>query len=338
MEYILNETPVKTTNGFRINNIKVDLDIKDTYEFHDYKINNRNIDVKETIEKDFISNIGLKHNVYKNLIININENINELLEIEYEFKNEDSLIDNIVINMEENSSLNLVIKYVSSDETYNFHNGKLEVISKANSKLNVTIINKLNDNSSNLYSIDIKALDDSLVTTNLLDLNGNKRIYNVNSITDKKATSNLNNIYIGKDNDLIDMNYRYVNNKEESNNNIEVQGLLKDNSIKHFKGTIDFIEGSKNSIGKENENCVLLSKTCRSKSLPMLLCHEENVEGAHSVSTGTLDKNKLFYLMSHGIDESEATKLIIKSNFNSVINNIPETIKEEISDYIDSYI
>ena len=70
----------------------------------------------------------------------------------------------------------------------------------------------------------------------------------------------------------------------------------------------------------------------------MLLCGEENVEGAHSVSSGSIDKNKLFYLMSHGIDETEAKNIIIKSNFNVIINNIPGSVKEEISEIIDNYI
>ena len=53
---------------------------------------------------------------------------------------------------------------------------------------------------------------------------------------------------------------------------------------------IVYSEGSSNSIGKENENCLLLSDSSISRSLPMLLCHEENVEGAHSVSTGKINK------------------------------------------------
>ena len=338
MEYILNETPLKTTNGFRINNIKTDLNIPEKIDFHEYEISSEDIKVTTSIEDGFSSKIGLDHDKYKKTILDIDKVINDLIFIKYEFKNNESLIDNIVINIEENSEASIVLKYISMDDTYSFHNGRLEINSKPNSKLNITIINELNRDSENLYAGTIHASNESVVTTNLIDLNGKKRIYNFESTTEKNAISNLNNIYIGKDNDLIDMNYRYVNNKEYSTNNIEVQGLLKDESIKHFKGTIDFIKGSSNSVGKENENCILLSDTCRSKSLPMLLCGEENVEGAHSVSSGSIDKNKLFYLMSHGIDETEAKNIIIKSNFNVIINNIPGSVKEEISEIIDNYI
>ena len=123
-----------------------------------------------------------------------------------------------------------------------------------------------------------------------------------------------------------------VNKGEKSNSNIEIAGALFDQSNKSFKGIIDFLEGSKNAIGYENENCLLFSNTAISKSLPMLLCHEEDVSGTHSVSTGKVDEDKLFYLTSKGIDEEEAKYLIMLGNFNKVLDRVNN--KEEIIEII----
>ena len=49
-----------------------------------------------------------------------------------------------------------------------------------------------------------------------------------------------------------------------SNVDIDVQGALKDESKKHFKGTIDFKKGCKKSKGNENEFCILLSDKAKS--------------------------------------------------------------------------
>ena len=71
----------------------------------------------------------------------------------------------------------------------------------------------------------------------------------------------------------------------------------------------------------------------------MLLCHEEDVMGAHGMSSGKIDSQKLFYLMSKGISEEEAKKLIIKANFKIVLDNIlDENIKTEIEEIIDERI
>ena len=69
----------------------------------------------------------------------------------------------------------------------------------------------------------------------------------------------------------------------------------------------------------------------------MLLCHEEDVEGAHGVSSGKVDEKKVFYLMCRGIERKDAEKLIIKANFNKIIETIEdEDIKEYILKEIDN--
>ncbi|HOB25656.1 MAG TPA: SufD family Fe-S cluster assembly protein, partial [Bacilli bacterium] len=70
-------------------------------------------------------------------------------------------------------------------------------------------------------------------------------------------------------------------------------------------------------------------------SLPMLLCHEEDVDGSHGVSTGKVDINKLFYIMTRGLSYEDALKLIINGKFNSIINKIPDEVtKQFITDEI----
>ena len=143
-------------------------------------------------------------------------------------------------------------------------------------------------------------------------------------------------MYYGNNENRIDMNYHIKSIGKRTNSNILVQGALDNNSIKSFKGTIDFIEGCTKSNGEENENCILLSKNSKSRSLPMLLCHEEDVTGSHGVSTGKIDITKLFYLMAKGISEEEAKRLILFANYQQIINNIEnketrEKLVEEIN-------
>ena len=336
MKYILNETPIRTTNGFNVNNIKVDLNVPENYIFHEY--NTKNVDIRSSEELNFTSNIGLDNKKYLNSKIDINKNIDQLMSIEYIFNGEDHLVDNIDITIKENLKTNIFINYTSNDNNYHFHNGNINIVASENSSLNLTILNSLNSESVNLIAGNINCGKNSCVKINLIDLSGKVRIYNFKSNTLENSRSDLNNIYIGKNNEVLDLNYHYINKEINSQNNIEVQGILDDKSIKTFKGTIDFKENSKKSIGHENEHCLLLSNTCVSKSLPILLCHEEDVDGAHSVSSGKIDTNKLFYLMSRGLTSMEAKKLIIKSSFNAILTNVPEEIIDLINNKIDEII
>lgn len=116
-----------------------------------------------------------------------------------------------------------------------------------------------------------------------------------------------------------------------------MQGALKDNSKKHFKGTIDFKKGSKKAKGNENEFCMLLSDKARSIALPMLLCKEEDIEGNHSTAAGKIDEKMLFYITSRGFSRNDAMKLVVRARFNKILEKIKnQTLKEEILNEIDT--
>ena len=79
MEYILNKTPIRTTNNFKINDFKIDLDIIKT-KFKDFKT--KNISINTRIEKNFESRIGLQDDKY--LYVDV-FNDNEVGYLEYDF-------------------------------------------------------------------------------------------------------------------------------------------------------------------------------------------------------------------------------------------------------------
>ena len=172
----------------------------------------------------------------------------------------------------------------------------------------------------------------------------NYRFGGLNSITNyysnligENSDNKLNTIYLGKENQLLDLNYIAELKGAKSNIDIEVQGALRDNAKKHFKGTIDFKKGCKKATGNENEACMLLSDTAKSLALPMLLCSEEDVEGNHSSSSGKIGEKELFYIMSRGFELKEAIKLMVRAKFNKILENIQsEELKEFLLEQIDA--
>ena len=118
---------------------------------------------------------------------------------------------------------------------------------------------------------------------------------------------------------------------------MDLKGAINGNCKKHFKGTIDFKRGCKKSKGNENEYCTILSDKAKSIALPMLLCTEEDVEGNHATAAGKIDSKKLFYLMTRGLSKEDSEKLIVRAQFNSVLEKIEdENIKKDILNKIDN--
>ena len=338
MKYILNKLPVKTTNNFKINDLKVELDLPKKYDFNEYFItDNKDLIIsKKIVNKKITSKIGLEFTKYLELNITIpkNKKIKEPIILSYDFKNDDTLINKINISYEENSSCDFIIIYKSLDNGNHFQYLVENTKSNKNSIGNISYINLMNDDSMNFISIENDVLEEGTITHNNIDLNSNIRVYNIYSNVYKNANNYINNIYLGKNNNIIDMNY-YLNNIGENSKNImRVEGTLDDSSSKIFRGTIDFLEGSTNAIGDESENCILLSDEAISRSLPQMLCHEESIVGTHGVSSGKIDEDKLFYIMSHGYSKKEAEKLIIMSKFKNIISNINNKDIEEQIEYM----
>ena len=329
MEYILNESKTRTTEHAKINNIHLDLDIPKINKFSNFNVSGTSY--KEYDSTNFESKIGLVFDKSHNLDIDVTENSD--ISISYDI--DDILVDNININVAKNIDVKVTIKYTSSKDVY--HISKLNLNIDTSSKVIVNYVNLISRNSKSFIAIEDNVLTDSDLEVNLIDLGGDIKVNNYYSnIVGKKAKSTLNNIYIASDNDIVDMNYYVGLTEVYEEGYINVSGVLDDNAHKNFKGIVDFIKGCSKSIGKELEKVTLLSDTCVTKSLPVLLCHEEDVEGAHGVSTGKIDNDKLLYMMSRGISYKEALKLIIKSDFDIALNKLDEDLYKEVMSIVDN--
>ena len=340
-KYILNETPVRTANNFGINNIELILDVPKMHkEFENFSIETDDIDkIKFEISLDNVTQsenrIGLERRINKTVKIIIPENVQveENIKLEFELDDENELlIENIEIILEKNSSANFQIVYTSSNLEEAFHSGELNINLKENANAKVVVAN-LVKNTNNFYEMKNILEKNSILNYTIAEIGGNNKISNYFSqLKGENAENLLNVIYLGKEKETIDINYNIETYGERAKAYINVQGAINDYAKKNFKGTIDFKEGSKKAIGKENENCMILSPYAKSKSLPMLLCHEEEVEGEHGVASGRIDENKLFYIMTKGISYEDARKLIIKANFNDIIRKINDESLEKLID------
>ena len=61
------------------------------------------------------------------------------------------------------------------------------------------------------------------------------------------------------------------------------------------------------------ENVLMLGDDVENKTVPVILCSEENVVGNHGATIGELDEDTMFYFASRGIDKEHAGKYYGKS-------------------------
>lgn len=351
----LNETPVRTARNFRINNMKLEnievpevitsfenvTIIGDTSKINiEQNADNTNTDLVYGLSEELTNQA--KHGANQKIKLNINntQNKKEKTEAEIDFKFDDenaALIDNIEITANENTKSTVIIKYTSNQENESYHNGIIKSKAEKNAELNIILVNLMNTKSNNFLAIENEFEENAKINYTIVDFGGKHSITNYYSnLLGDNSDNQLNTIYLGKENQVFDLNYIGELRGKKSNIDIEVQGALKDTSKKHFKGTIDFKKGCKKATGNENEACMLLSDTAKSIALPMLLCSEEEVEGNHSSSAGKIGEKELFYIMSRGFELKEAMKLMVRARFNQILEKIEKKeLREEILQEID---
>lgn len=345
----LNETPVRTSKSFRINNIEIeDFELPEKLEeFKNVKVSEMGskITISSEVDKaglkyglsDLLTNQVNKESNYKANIV-VDCKTHKEVEIDFKLdKTNPNLAENIEITANEDTKSTIILKYETAEDVQAYHNAVIRAKAKKNAVLNVIIVNLMNELSNNFMAIQNEFEEDSKINYCIIDFGGKNSVTNYYSnISGERADNKLNTIYLGKNEQRFDLNYIVELYGEKSNIDIEVQGALKDNAKKNFKGTIDFKKGCKKATGNENENCMLLSDKAKSIALPMLLCSEEEVEGNHSSAAGKIGEKELFYIMSRGFELKEAMKLLVRAKFNKILEKVKnEELKKQILEEID---
>lgn len=345
----INPTPVRTWSWLGVNDITIDdnlsdtdaLDTKVSYQiFHD-----RGIDVKlENMSdaynsSDILKNIelrGISEEANNQLLKNYNsgfyvetvqsQRIKDLVRIDYILDREQSaIVDNNGIYARENSEITVVVNYMSKDEPKGTHNGLFRVYGEKGAKINLILLQNLSEKSTHLNTCVATLEDKATINYTIVELGARNTVTNlVTNLQGDESSAKVHTVYMGDKERVIDINYIVNHFGRETKSNIEVKGVLQDKCKKTFKGTIDFKKGSAKSVGKEDEYTVLLSDEIRNRSVPMLLCREDDVSGEHAASSGKIDEDKLFYLMTRGFSKAEAKKLIIEAAINPIIDLIPD--------------
>ncbi len=123
----------------------------------------------------------------------------------------------------------------------------------------------------------------------------------------------------------LDMSYESVHTGKKTECAIAAKGILRDSAKKVFRDLIDFRNGCAGSVGNETEDVMLMDEKVENRSIPVILCAEEDVVGNHGATIGRLDENLLFYMQSRGMKKEEIYEMMAKARLDAIIRKIPDT-------------
>ena len=135
--------------------------------------------------------------------------------------------------------------------------------------------------------------------------------------------------YIARGAQRLDMNLVCNHYGRRSESEITANGALMDAAEKIFRGTIDFKTGASDAVGNEKETVLMLGENAVNKTVPLILCAEENVVGNHGATIGEMDAETLFYFESRGISRAEAESILARAAVERLARTVGDAAVEE---------
>ncbi|MCC8044608.1 MAG: SufD family Fe-S cluster assembly protein [Clostridiales bacterium] len=191
--------------------------------------------------------------------------------------------------------------------------------------LRLVQIQKLPDEFTFLNDVGTDCAEGAKVETIQLVLGGGSTYMGMRTgLGERKSELESKIGYLLDNKESLDMNYLAYHTGAKTTSRMDVSGVLRGTSKKLFRGTIDFRNGSIGAKGDEKEDVLLLSDGVENRTVPLILCEEEDVEGNHGATIGRLDESLLFYLSSRGIEENEIYEMMARARIDALCADIPD--------------
>ena len=127
------------------------------------------------------------------------------------------------------------------------------------------------------------------------------------------ASANVNTHYLGHGEQELDFNYVLRHHGRKTTCNLYANGVLAGKSSKVLRGTIDLIRGCKGAVGQETDNVLLVDEDVSNKTVPTILCNEDDVMGNHGATIGHIRAEQMFYLASRGLSPEAAEGMFVSA-------------------------
>ena len=246
----------------------------------------------------------------------------------------------------------IFINVSSPDITDTNINQRFDVLLEKNSSLSVLDLN-LNNSLNSFLNINNNFVlqENSILKNYKIDLNGNSNLYYSKTKIDLYKNSISENFILtagsefAKNEIVCNLKENYcsafvngiINLKDSKQHEIRskinhlsentksyqlIKAALKDKSRAVYQGKIYVDSVSQKTDGYQLSKAILLNEGTEFNAKPELEIYADDVKCSHGSSSGNLDENKIFYLMTRGLNKNEAKQILLDGFFLEVIEKI----------------
>ncbi len=208
----------------------------------------------------------------------------------------------------------------------------VRIVAEKHARIHLVEMLGVDDGQQHLESVGIEAHEDAICDVRQYALGGGAVGMGLAvNLVGNRARLDLNNRYHACHEELLDINHVARMRGCATRAEIAESGILNDSARKTLRATIDLIRGSKDAKGNEAETVQILGDGVVNKTMPVILCDEDNVAGNHGATIGSVSPEQIEYLQARGLSRHEAELLFVRALFEDAIIHAPEALSHAVA-------
>lgn len=238
---------------------------------------------------------------------------------------------------------NTKFSYIERFESIGEHSEKasanisVEIIAGSGSQISYSAIDRLGANVTAYISRRAKHANDSSVDWAMGVMNEGHVVGDFDSdLIGNGSHANVKVVAASSGRQIQGIDTRVTNYGRNSVGHILQHGVILERGTLTFNGIGHIVKGAKGADAQQESRVLMLSDKARSDANPILLIDENEVTAGHAASIGQVDPEDMYYLMSRGIDQETAERLVIRGFLGAVITEIPsKQVRQELIEVLD---
>ncbi len=206
------------------------------------------------------------------------------------------------------------------------------IVVEAGAKLHLIEMLGVNEDQQHLESVGLEIHQDATVDVKQYALGGSTIGLGLSAnLVGARARLDLNNRYHATHEETLDINHLVRMRGTSTRAQLTESGVLNETAKKTLRATIDLVRGAKDAQGNEIETVMILGDDVVNKTMPVILCDEDDVAGNHGATIGSVSPEQLDYLAARGLSRQAAEQLFVRALFEDAIINAPEEISHRVA-------
>lgn len=208
--------------------------------------------------------------------------------------------------------------------TYSLHSGVVEIIANKNSHVRYITIQNWSKNIYNLVTQRAIAKENAHVEW--IDCNIGSKVnmkYPAIYLSGKNSVGEIVSVAVAKNGQVFDTGGKIFHLAPHTTSKVISKSVSIGNGSSTFRGNLLVSENATDSTSFQKCDSLLISKESSANTFPYIKINNSESNVNHEASTGRINEEDIFYLMSRGFSEDDAITLILLGFIDPLVKELP---------------